>query len=313
MTYFIGLDISKQKLDVCVLQSKEAYTFHCFDNTPSGQLQLVNLLKTLTVSLVVCEPSGGYESSVCQALNEADLPVYLVHTLLFHGFAKSLGLHKNDKIDSYKLAYYGKVMEKRPNFTPSDETLEDLVKRREHLVFLLSNEKRILRQKQGRAIANSIQDHIHYLQEAIKILDAQIDSHVQTDKEKSEKMERLCSIPGIRKTLAAKLLAGLPELGDPTFKLTQLSALAGLAPYCRDSGTMQGKRFIRGGRRIPRDALYMAILAGSHKIPLLKAFKERLLQKGKPKKVAIVACMRKLLSIIHSLFKKKENFVANFS
>lgn len=308
MTHFIGLDISKRKLDVCLLKSKDSYTFHNFNNTAAGHQQLVRFLKAHSSALVVCEPSGGYEKAIVGALHQAGFPIHLVHTLSFHGFAKSVGPHKNDKIDSYKLAYYGKAMEKESNVTASDQTLADLVKRREHLVLHLSNEKRYLAQKKGHSIASCIQDHITYLLEAIHKLDTEIEVHIQKDENSHQKRENLCSVPGIGKVIGAKLLAILPELGDSSCTFSQLTALAGLAPYCRDSGTLHGKRFIRGGRKIPRDALYMAVLSGAHRIPLLKSLKERLLQKGKPKKVAIVACMRKLLAILHSLLKRKENF-----
>jgi len=309
MTYFIGLDISKKSLDVCVLETKESCTFHQFPNTASGHQALLVFLHDIPVSLVVCEPTGGYELAVCQALYQANLPIHRVHTLLFHGFAKSMGIYKNDKIDSYKLAYYGKTMEKKKNFSVSDTGLENLVKRREYLVLQLSNEKRHIQQKADGHIMASIQDHISYLKEAIHKLDLEIETHIQNNPDQKNKHNLLCSIPGIGKILAYKFLATMPELGDAAYDLNQLSALVGVAPYCRDSGTSQGRRFIRGGRQIPRDALYVAALTGFRKIPLLRDLRERLIRKGKPCKVALVACMRKLLCIIHSVLKRKENFV----
>ncbi|TGW15914.1 IS110 family transposase [bacterium NHP-B] len=237
-----------------------------------------------------------------------DFSLHRVHTFAFYGFAKSLTLHKNDRIDAYKLAYYGKVMEKKPNMYPEDLALRALVKRREYLVQQLSDEKRHQKQTHDGAMILNIQDHQRYLENSIQALEVLIEAHLQKNTQLQEKCSRLMSVPGIGKTIAAKLLVTLPELGDATYTLSTLAALVGLAPYGRDSGDFQGKRFIRGGRKIPRDALYMAVLTGFHKIPLLKNLKERLLQKGKPCKVALVACMRKLLAIIHSILKRKVCF-----
>jgi len=196
---------------------------------------------------------------------------------------QSLSLAKNDRIDAYKLAYYGVSMDVKANYHQSEyqQQLKDLVARREYLVSQLSNEKKNLKHKELSKIKYSISSHINYLVNAIKELDKQIDEFALSEEDQAKKVELACSVPGIGKTLSYKLLAFLPELGDDSFDLNELTAITGLAPYCRDSGNKSGKRFIRGGRKIPRDALYMAVLSGFHKIPLLKNLKERLLKKGK--------------------------------
>ena len=307
----IRLDVSKTTLDVCVLKGKDDREFYKFDNSDQGHQQLLDLLANLKVALVVCEPTGGYEASICAVLHRHNYAIHRVNTLSFHNFAKSLSLAKNDRIDAYKLAYYGVSMDIKANYHQSEyqQQLKDLVARREYLVSQLSSEKKNLKHKEYSNIQTSIVKHITYLEGAIKDLDKQIDDFASTETEQAKKVELACSVPGIGKTLSYKLLAFLPELGDDTFDLNELAAITGLAPYCRDSGNKSGKRFIRGGRKIPRDALYMAVLSGCHKIPLLKNLRARLLSKGKPKKVAIVACMRKLLGILHSIFKRREAFV----
>jgi transposase len=310
MSIYIGLDISKSALDVCVLKSKEDYKTYKFSNDAKGHQLLLEVLSGLEVKLVVCEPTGGYEKSICQFLHQQGYPIHRVHTLAFHGFAQSLGLGKNDRLDAFKLAYYGLGMAPVPNFVQEDhqETLKDLVARREYLVGQLGNEKRNLSHKTG-LIKDSIMDHIAYLEREIAKLNGQIGDHVQGNQEYAKKVEIACSVPGIGKVLAYKLLAFLPELGSQKLTLNELSAIVGIAPYCRDSGKKTGKRFIRGGRKTPRDALYVAVLTGGHKIPLVKALKERLIDKGKPKKVAIVACMRKVLAILHAAFKRNSEFL----
>lgn len=315
MTQFIGLDISKQRIDVCILTNKEEFCFEQFENTTKGIKALLNFLQSYKVSLIICEPTGGYEKLVCQVLQDKSYPIHRVHTISFHGFAKSLSFSKNDRIDSYKLAYYGKAMELKANmlFQESHQKLKDWVQRREYLVGQLSNEKRHLGRKACSEVAHNIKDHIAYLEGSIKTLDQYIEGYIENNKEQFDKQQRLCSVPGLGKVLAAKLLAYLPELGDSNFNLNQLSALTGIAPYCRDSGNYQGKRFIRGGRKIPRDALYMAVLTGARKIPLLDQLKQRLLKKGKPCKVALIACMRKLLAILHSLLKRQKNFTLSLN
>lgn len=307
----VGLDISKATIDVCVLKTKEDRDFYKFDNNERGHKQLLDLLVNLEVALVILEPTGGYEAAICAVFHRHKYAIHRVNTLSFHNFAKSLSLAKNDRIDAYKLAYYGVSMDIKANYHQSEyqQQLKDLVARREYLVGQLSNEKKNLKHKEHSKIKSSISAHITYLTNAIKDLDKQIDDFALSEKEQAKKVELACSVPGIGKTLSYKLLAFLPELGDNSFDLNELAAITGLAPYCRDSGNQSGKRFIRGGRKIPRDALYMAVLSGCDQIPLLKDLKERLLKNGKPKKVAIVACMRKLLGILHSIFKRREAFV----
>ncbi|AXI24014.1 Transposase IS116/IS110/IS902 family [Cardinium endosymbiont of Sogatella furcifera] len=181
--------------------------------------------------------------------------------------------------------------------------------RREELVATLSNEKKRLHHSQTNIDKESIERHIDFLEKEIKIIDKALNKTITTDKDLDEKANILETIPGIGKCLATKLVSFLPELGDRSYSSNQLSALVGIAPYAADSGKKQGKRFIRGGRKIPRDALYMAVLAGKKWFLYLKECYDRLVGKYKPKKVAIVACMRKLLELAHKLIQQKRSFV----
>jgi transposase len=315
MSTTIGIDISKTTLDVCILKSKEEKEFYQFDNTKEGHQNLLTQLAKVDVERIICEPTGGYEAEICTVLHSHQYAIHTVNTLTFHHFAKSLSLAKTDRMDAFKLAYYGMKMDVKTNYQQSEsqQRLKDLVARREYLVNQLSNEKKNLRHKERSQIKTSIESHIIYLEAAIKELDHQIDDFASRDQDQAAKVELACSVPGIGKILSHKLIAFLPELGNASFDLNELAAIVGLAPYCQDSGGKSGKRFIRGGRKIPRDALYMAALSGSHKIPLLKDLKERLLKKGKPKKVALIACMRKLLAILHSVFKRQQPFLEQLS
>ena len=312
MSIYVGLDVSKKTLDVCVLKSKEERQFYKFDNDKKGHQSILDLLAGLEVKMIVCEPTGGYEATICHTLNERSYPLHRVHTIAFYGFSRSLGFGKNDRIDAFKLAYYGLSMELSANFVHEEyqQNLKDLVARREYLVGQLSNEKRNSGHEKG-LIKDSIVSHITYLKEEIANLDSQIATHGQQNQKQSEKVDSACSVPGIGKILAYKLLAFVPELDHENLTLNELAAMVGIAPYCRDSGKTTGKRFIRGGRKIPRDALYIAAITGFRKIPLVKNLRERLLDKGKPKKVAIVACMRKLLGILHAALKRNSLFVEN--
>ncbi|MDN3030825.1 MAG: transposase [Candidatus Tisiphia sp.] len=195
------------------------------------------------------------------------------------------------------------------------ETLKRYQQRREDLVLMLSNEKKRLHHSIDGIDKESIEKLIKFLQNEITELDKKLDEVIDESEELKEKVKILESVPGIGKCISKKLISFLPELGNKNYSSNELSAIVGIAPYARDSGNKQGRRFIRGGRKIPRDALYMAVLAGKNGIKngfqYLKTLYDRLVNNFKPKKVAIVACMRKLLKVCHKLIQQKRVFVVN--
>ena len=191
------------------------------------------------------------------------------------------------------------------------ERLKKQQQRREDLVAILGNEKKRLHHSQPDIDKESIERAIEFLEKEIKTIDQELNKTVATSKKLEEKTNILQTIPGIGQCLATKLVSVLPELGDSHYSSNQLSALVGIAPHPAQSGKKEGKRFISGGRKIPRDALYMAVLTGKRSFFYLKTIYDRLVGNHKPKKVAIVACMRKLLEIAHRLIQHKRNFVKN--
>lgn len=310
MPSIIGLDIGKHQLDVCILTESNK-SFIRVDNNHKGLKQLLNSLKELDVELIICEPSGGYEKNVCSFLVKSGYTIHRVNSYAFSHFARSVSLCKTDKQDSAKLASYGQLTKPKSNFL-SQQVLDQLKayqQFREDLVLSLSNNKRRLDQASEKAVIVGLKRHIQFLEKEIERIEKSCDDLLEADEELSRKIDILVSIPGIGRCIAIKLVTFLPELGLKEYTLSQLAAITGLAPYARDSGMKIGRRMIRGGRKVPRDALFIAVLTGRKKIPLLNDLCERLLGKGKAKKVSIIAGMRKLLAIAHSLIRRNTFFV----
>ena len=209
------------------------------------------------------------------------------------------------------LALYGQRMTPHPNYIYDDsqEHLKACIQRREELSQALGNEKRRLKQARTETVTESIKIVIGFLKQEINRLDQEIEENIERSEHLKKNTKILRSIPGIGALLAAKFAGFLPELWQKNMSPGSLTALVGIAPYDRDSGQKKGRRFIRGGRKIPRDALYIAILTGRHKIPYLNECYERLIKQNKPKKVAIVACMRRLLLLIQKLIKQERSFI----
>jgi transposase len=310
MSSIIGLDIGKHRIDVCVL-TESSKSFIQVENNNKGLSQILNSLKKLDVELIICEPTGGYEKNVCSFLVKSGYQVCRVNSYAFSHFARSVSLCKTDKQDSAKLAIYGQLVKPKANFSNQQilDQLKSYQQFREDLVLSLSCNRRRLGQASEKAVIAGLKRHIQFLEQEIKRIEELCDDLLQADEELNRKINILVSIPGIGRCVAIKLIAFLPELGLKEYTLSQLAAITGLAPYARDSGTKTGKRFIKGGRKVPRDALFVAILSGRKKIPLVNDLCERLLNKGKAKKIGIVAGMRKLLAIAHSLIKKNKFFV----
>jgi len=295
---FVGVDVAKASLTVVVRPELSSFVF---PNTPSGRKKLAETLQKLSPSLVVLEATGGWEREVVETLAEAGLPVRVVNPRQVRDFAKALGkLAKTDRIDAAILAHFAEATQPEPRPLPDEETreLRDLLTRRKQLQDMLTAEKNRLRRAPS-SLRPDIEEHIRWLEEKLKELERKIEEKTATF---GERMQILMSVPGVGLLTSAVLLGYLPELGKLSGK--EIAALAGVAPFNRDSGEHRGKRAVWGGRKEVRAALYMATVAAVRWNPTLRGFYQRLLGAGKPVKVALVACMRKLLVILNAMVKR---------
>jgi len=297
-----GIDVSKERLDVHLLPKGEAFAVN---NDPEGIDELVERLLQERPELVVLEATGRYERPAATAIASAGIAVAVVNPRQARDFAKATGrLAKTDKIDAQILARFAAAIEPSPSVLPDHEAqaLQAILTRRRQLLLMLVSEKnRLLMAPE--AVAKRIRAHIRWLEKELTRTDRELDEAVQESEVWRRNEELLRSVPGVGPVLARTLLAELPELGTITHKL--LSALVGVAPFNRDSGKMRGKREVWGGRAPVRATLYMGALVATRHNPTLKEFYERLLAAGKPKKVALVACMRKLLSILNAVMRDR--------
>lgn len=298
---YAGVDICKDALDVSLVgRSPERY-----DNDAAGITGLIKSLgKILGPVHVICEPSGGYERELLEALWSAGIPVSLVNAARVRSFARAQGrLAKTDEIDASVLREFGELLQpavmEAPS--PSRQRLAALVQRREQLVNLLTMEEQRLGQTRDVVLQKLTQSLINELQKQVKQIEEMIEQQIDDDDTLRGQSVRLQQVKGIGKVTASTILAELPELGKLSRK--QVGALAGVAPYNRDSGTFRGRRTIRGGRIKVRRVLYMAALVAARFNPILKTFYQRLVSAGKPKKVAITAVMRKLVVLLNHLIK----------
>ena len=298
---FMGIDVSKQHLEVAVHESD--YQFRC-PNKASAFGELIAELVALRAALIVLEATGGLEIPVVSALHAAGLPVVVVNPRQVRDFAKALGqLAKTDRLDARVLAHFAAAIKPplRPIKLKEERELDALTRRRGQLIEMLTDEKN----RRGSAASDSVRDeikqHIDWLQERIAELDEQLKALLQTSARWQTKDQILQSVPGIGPVTSFSMLADLPELG--TLNRQKISKLVGVAPLNRDSGQQRGSRHIYGGRAPLRSVLYMAALTASRHNPVIKEFYERLCANQKPFKVAITACMRKLLSIINVMVR----------
>lgn len=297
---FIGIDVSKDHLDVAALPSRDKWRF---TNDDEGITTLASTLKDLPVALIVLEPTGGLEAPVVATLTAEGLKAAVVNARQVREYARATGrLAKTDGIDALVMAQFAATI-KPPARTLPDEQTEELkslvVRRRQLREMLTAEQNRLSRARQP--IREQIEIHIDWLKKEIGEIDHQLRKKIKASPLWKEKDNLLQSIPGVGNQLSATVIGLLPELGSLNRK--ELALLAGVAPLNCDSGNMRGKRMIWGGRARVRTALYMATLVATRHNPVLKAFYENLVQRGKKKKVAIVACMRKLLGIMNSMVK----------
>jgi transposase len=300
---FVGIDVGKTMNDVHILGLDSALQFY---NDAEGIRMLIERLQQLSPKLIVAEATGGYERLMVTHLNAAGLPIAVVNPTRVRRFADSLGqLAKTDKIDARTIAHFGSVVRPpvRSLKTEEEEYLGELLDRRCQIINMQTAEKNRLHTSRAH-IREDIQQHLDWLTSKKKELDREIARLVRSSQEWSEKEALLRSVPGVGPVTAATLLADLPELG--TLNRQKIAALAGVAPFNRDSGSKRGKRRIFGGRSAVRRTLYMAALVCTRHNPVIKRFYESLVERGKEKKVAITACMRKLLVILNAMVRKQE-------
>jgi transposase len=301
----VGIDVSKEHLDVCLMPSSETFIV---TNDQTGIESLLARLRQSPPELVVLEASGRYERPVAAALAAEEIAVAVVNPRQARDFAKATGrLAKTDRIDAQVLAHFAAAVEPRPSVLPDEEAqaLQAILTRRRQLLEMHTAENNRLGMA-STAVAKRIQAHIKWLQKELERTDAELDAAVEASTIWKENEALLRSVPGVGPVLARTLLAELPELGTLSHK--RLSALVGVAPFNRDSGTFRGKREVWGGRAPVRAALYMGALVATRHNPVIKEFYGRLLAAGKPKKVALVACMRKLLSILNAVLRDRSPY-----
>ncbi|MEJ2667877.1 MAG: IS110 family transposase [Deinococcales bacterium] len=303
--WIVGIDISKHHLDIAILPTGEALRV---PNDSKGHQRLINRLRfAASVERVVLEATGGYERAAAIALANGNLPVVVVNPRQTRAFAHATGkLAKTDRLDALTLARFAQALKPdvRALPTPAQRELAELVARRRHLVTMIGSEQQRLQAARSAAVKSSISATLRYLRSQRAEVDRALLAAVELDPAWRARGALLQSVPGIGPITALTLLAELPELGSVTAK--QIAALVGVAPHNRDSGNKRGKRRVHGGRKSIRKVLYMATLTAVHHNPTLQAFHQRQLAAGKPFKVALTACMRKLLVILNAMTKHQE-------
>jgi transposase len=298
---FIGIDVSKQQLEVAA--HERDYRFRCA-NKVSAFGELVAELISWRPALIVLEATGGLETRVVSALHAAGLPVVVVNPRQVRDFAKALGqLAKTDRLDARVLAHFAAAIKPplRPIKAKEQQELDALSGRRGQLVEMLADEKNRRAAAATDKVRDQIKEHIDWLEECIAELDQQLKALLQTSPRWQVKDQILQSVPGIGPVASFSIIADLPELG--TLNRQQISKLVGVAPLNRDSGQQRGSRHIYGGRAGLRRVLYMAALTAARHNAVLKEFYLRLRTNNKPFKVAITACMRKLLTIVNVMIR----------
>jgi transposase len=299
---FVGIDVSKVSLDVAITGQKEIKSF---TNDESGIGQIIVYLKKHHPVLTVMEATGKLERLLAASLVEANLPAVVVNPRQVRDFARAKGiLAKTDSLDSQVLAEFGREIrpEIRPLTDEQTEQIKAMLARRQQLIEMITMENNRLGKVDFRVVP-SIKNHLNWLKQELKDIDQDLNNKIEQSPIWREKDNLLKSVPGVGPVLSMTLLGVLPELGTLTDK--QIAALAGVAPFNRDSGKYRGKRVIKGGRSQVRAALYMAALVATRFNPVIKSFYQHLLAKGKVKKVALVACMRKLLVILNAVLRDR--------
>ncbi len=305
MGVFIGIDVSKKHLDWAI--GGEGAVDRVA-NTAAGVRRLVVKLSKLDLELVVVESTGGYERALTESLSAAALPVVLVNPWRVRRFGEGLGiLAKTDPLDARVLALFGERAkpERRPLPGPVQRQMADLVRRRRQLISMIVAEKSRL-DTASSSIRKDIQSVVDLLERRVVKIDKQIDAAIEAEPEKAEKRDRLQTAPCVGPGVARTLIVDLPELG--ALSRREITSLVGLAPFARDSGKTRGQRRIRAGRSGPRTVLYLAALNGARFNPVLRPMYQRLIEAGKPPKVALIAIARKLLTILNAMIRDSKDW-----
>lgn len=302
---FVGIDVSKARLDVALRPGDENFSVA---NNPRGIASLVKRLKQLQVSRIVLEASGGYEVAVADQLAAADLPLAVLNPRQVRDFARATGqLAKTDRIDARVLAQFADLIRPPTRHVPDAQSRElmALIARRRQLVEMLTAESNRRGRMPG-CVSRAITAHIRWLRKQLTEFDAALEDAIRRSPLWREKAKLLRSVPAVGSVTVTTLLAHLPELG--TLGRRQIAALVGVAPFNRDSGKMRGTRAIWGGRAQVRAVLYMCTLVATRRNPRLRAFYLRLRAAGKKPKVAITACMRKLLITLNAMVRHQTSW-----
>lgn len=299
---YVGVDISKQYLDIFILANATPMRYA---NDPTGFAAICQALAVFETCCVVVEASGGLEMPLVQSLAENGFAVAVVNPRQIRDFARARGtLAKTDALDAQVIAEFAQAVRLEPRPLKDEQLLDlsALVKRRQQLLEMLTAEQNRLRMA-PKALHQQLQAHIQWLKQQLKNNDYERDQLIKKSPVWQAKADLLRSAPGIGPVVSSSLIADMPELG--TLNRRQIAALAGLAPYNRDSGTLRGRRSIWGGRAHVRSALFMATLSATRYNPVIKAFYRKLVDAGKPHKVAMTASMRKLLVILNTMMKNQ--------
>jgi transposase len=300
---FVGIDVSKARLDVAVVPSGESFSV---PNDDGGIEKMVVRIRELDAALVLLEATGGLERRALARLVTAGLRAMAVNSRNVRDFARVLGkLAKIDRLDAVILARFAEAVrpEWRPMADEQTQQLQEHLTRRRQLVEMITAEKNRLLSVEHRGIRRQIKATIEWLEKQLNINEYDLDQAIKETPVWREKADLLKSVPGVGRVTVSTMLALLPELGTLTRK--QIAALVGVAPFNRDSGTLRGRRAVWGGRATVRAVLYMAALVGTRFNPALRAMYLRLIAAGKRKKVAVVACARKLLTILNAILRTR--------
>ena len=304
---YVGIDVSKERLDVAVLGEERGWQV---DNTQAGIAKLVQQMQDLQPELIVVEATGGYQRGGVEALFQAGLAVAVVNPARVRQFARACGLlAKTDRLDAQVLAVFGQRVQPKPYTSKSEaeKQLSALLGRRKQVEEMLQAEQNRLRTVSP-SLRGSVERIIAILKDEKKRLDEQIRDGMKEQKAWQEQTDILTSAPGVGPVTTATLLAELPELGQLDRK--QIAALVGVAPMNKDSGKKRGYRKAQGGRTDVRSVLYMSTLVATRHNPLIQAQYQHLLKRGKEKKVALTACMRKFLTILNAMMRDRQPFRA---
>jgi len=306
---FIGIDVAKDSLAIFVDSTKKHSS--CL-NQATDLTKLAKQFKKLNPTLIVLEASGGYETAAAVVFSEFELPFAIVYPRRVRQFALGVGvIAKTDDIDAEVIAYYGRVAQIQPKPLQSDELrhLQAFAIRRQQLIEMRLAEQNRLETAHPKMEKN-IKKHLAWLVNHIQAIEAEIDNHIKASETLQETDELLQAVPGVGALLSATLITELPELGQLSNK--KIASLVGVAPFPRESGKWNGKRFCQGGRNSVRRVLYMATISATRFNPIIKQFYDNLCERGKLKKVAIIACARKLLVILNAMVRNNSHWQPKF-